>query len=267
MKSKEVIEAVSFNCRLINCAMRVFNTIVLLFLCGTGLCQVQDTTIVISAKMPDKDFEQLHLARLNGWIFRQGNDSIWAGKTIDNTGWQRMKPTELSVKNADSTGKAEGWFRLNIRLDSSFENKPVGLRVSTWAACDVYLDGKFIASFGSTGAAGAPYAEHKPFNEAAVPVHMAPGSDYTLALHVVDYVTALPTPRLKSQAMGLQLLIRLTGPQYNTRVLRGNKELVTYDLLWISVSAALSLLFWLLAIQNPQEKNLRLIAAHCTALA
>ncbi len=37
-------------------------------------------------------------------------------------------------------------------------------------------------------------------------------------------------------------------------------ELSLFTTIWISVCAVLSLLFWLLAIQNPAEKNLRLIA-------
>ena len=75
----------------------------------------QDSTILISPSDFDKTSEQVFLANMNGWIFRQGNDTAWAGKDIATSGWQKLKPSELSAKYADQNGKAECWFRIKIK--------------------------------------------------------------------------------------------------------------------------------------------------------
>ena len=63
--------------------------------------------------MFDTNVDQFYLTRTDGWIFKQGNDTAWAKKDIDITGWKKLKPTELSAKYADKNGKAECWFRIN----------------------------------------------------------------------------------------------------------------------------------------------------------
>ena len=56
-------------------------------------------------------------------------------------GWNKLKPAELSSKYADKNGKTECWFRIKIKPDSSFENKPLGVKIFTWGAADVYING------------------------------------------------------------------------------------------------------------------------------
>jgi len=71
--------------------------------------------------------QRLFLAPLDGWIFRQGHDPSWADENSDITGWKKFNLTELTAKMEDNTGRVEGWFRIKIKLDSSFQNMPLGL--------------------------------------------------------------------------------------------------------------------------------------------
>ena len=226
----------------------------------------QDSIVMISQDMFDGKSDQLFMSAMKGWIFKQGSDTAWAKKNLDPAGWKKLKPTDLSATYADKTGRVEGWFRIKIKMDTSFGDKAFSIKGSTWAASDFYIDGKLVASQGNTGINGMPYHEHNPYGNLATAIDLKAGKEYTIAVHFVDYTPSLLSFQLKSQFTGLSSLIRITGPGYNKYfLLKGVKELVTFYIVWISVCAILSLLFWFLYLQNPFEKNL-LVIALCSTL-
>ncbi|HEY4967458.1 MAG TPA: hypothetical protein VII28_13730, partial [Puia sp.] len=242
--------------------------ILLVLLLPAGV-MAQDSTILISPSDFDKTSEQVFLANMNGWIFRQGNDTAWAGKDIATSGWQKLKPSELSAKYADQNGKAECWFRIKIKLNPDLGSRSMGIKITTWAAVDLYVDGNLVSSFGSTGLGGRSYQESSPIGNLPVAVNLIPGYEYTIALHMVDWLSPLPPYQLKSEDFGQNNpMIRITKPTYGSYFVRKViKEATVYNTIWIAVSTILCLLFWLLYLQNPQEKNLRLIAIFTTFTA
>ena len=232
----------------------------LLLFVGINFCTAQDTTVLLSPALFDKTTDQILIGAKDGWYFKAGNDTTWAKKDMDISSWKKMKPVELSVKLADKNGKVEGWFRLKIKLDESFKNTSLGLNTGTWAASDVYLDGQWLGSSGNTGSNGAPFKENRIRNGLPIQIDLSAGKEYIIALHVVDYVSPFPPARLQSEDSGLPLLITLTGPKFILIREKNTITWTTYPTIWNSVCAVLSLLFWLLYIQNPKEKNLLLIA-------
>ena len=174
----------------------------------------QDSVTLISPSDFDKTSPQVYIAAMQGWIFRQGNDTAWAERDIDTKEWQKLNPSEFSVKFADASGKAEGWFRMKIKLSSDLGNQPMGIKLSTWAAADLYVNGNFMASFGSTGMDGQPYHELSPSGNLPVAANLKGGNEYILALHIVDWISPWPPRRLKSEDVGLNSLIRITSPEY-----------------------------------------------------
>ena len=228
------------------------------------MVKAQDSVVVITPAMFDKTTDQVYIAGMDGWIFRSGSDTNWAKENSNVTGWQKLKPTELSVKHADNTGKVEGWFRIKIRLSDSLVSQPIGMKQVGWAASDLYINGKLIHSVGNTGINGQAYKESNPNGKPAYQVELKPGADNLLAFHVIDYVKPLPPGSLKTEQNGLRDLLRITGPDYNSYYIRGSWEGKTYWDIWIIVCAVLSVLFWLLYFQNREERNLRLIAIGTT---
>jgi two-component system, NtrC family, sensor kinase len=221
----------------------------------------QDSVTLISPGDFVSPGDQVYLASMNGWLFRQGNNRAWADEHIETSGWQKLKPVELSAKYADKNGRVEGWFRIRIKMSSAVGDKPLGIKMSTWAATDLFINGKLISSFGNTGLDGGPFRELSPYGNLPVPVNLKAGELYTIALHFVDYLAPLYPRRLKSEDVDLSVLIRITGPGYPSYFLqKGVKQGNIYATIWIAVSTILCLLFWLLYFQNPLEKNLRLIA-------
>ncbi len=135
--------------------------ILILFLFVHNFCTAQDSAVVLDTSMFDANFQVINLNAKDGWIFRKGNDTNWAGKDISTTDWKKFNPTELSIKNADRNGRVECWFSIRFRLDGSFKNQTVGIQMGRWAATDIYIDGRQILSSGNTGLNGKPYEENR----------------------------------------------------------------------------------------------------------
>jgi len=240
------------------------------FVVGIHFCMSQDSVAVLSAKMFSK-YQVIFLSQRDEWLFKPGNDLSWADKNLNVSGWQRMNPAGMSAKFADKSGRAEGWFRLRFKLDSNIQKVPLGFMRGGWAATDLYIDGKLLASFGNTSV--KKFKEYNPVDKPLVPAHLEPGREYTLAIHFVDYLSPFSFHQLKSEqsggvrleTKGLEYFIVLAGPKLDQFTSYSFRVTLLYRSIWISVTLLLALLFWLLVLQNPKErKTLLWIAVYCS---
>src|SRR5678816_2311963 len=113
--------------------MKFCITLFLFFISVIG--QAQDSAVQLSPKMFDTN-QVIVLSALDGWRFHEGHDSTWARPDINTIGWEKLKPTQVSKKMADKNGRIEGWFRLKIYLDSSFDGIPLYLSTGNRGATD-----------------------------------------------------------------------------------------------------------------------------------
>ncbi len=212
---------------------------------------------------PHFDGGVIPLGDVNGWLFREGNDSTWADKNINTAGWQKLKPSELSEKLADRNGKLECWLRLKIKFDTSLQNTDLYFYITAWAATDVYVDGLLLHSYGSTGANGKPFQEYNFYHKLPVPFNIEKHGEHTLAIHFVDFISPLPPYGLKTTDLSDFPSIALPGFQtwYFDYVIMHHEFVRT---ILLTVNAILCMLFWFLAFQNRTEKILLLIALNST---
>jgi signal transduction histidine kinase len=242
--------------------MRLFYLLVVLTL-SLAKSLAQDTTLMLNSSMFNSD-QQINLTSDTGWVYHAGHNPVWASPDLNTMGWTRRNPSTLSVKDTDRTGRVEGWFRLRVQLDSSFKGIPVGFIKSSWAAVDLYLDGRRLASFGNTAANGQPYAEHQPYYKLPVESGLAVGRNYIISLHVVDYVSPFSSKYLKSELEHAnRFLLQLSGPQATAMRLITARMYFIYFTVWVTVSVLLALLFWLLTFQNLYEKAVVRLLAFC----
>jgi signal transduction histidine kinase len=227
-----------------------------------NFCEAQDSTVVLDTSMFDKGLQTILLTQLNGWIFKQGNDTNWAKTEIDATGWIKLNPTQLTIKNAYKNGRMEGWLRMRFELNNSFRNIDIGVQSSRWAATDIYIDGNYIASYGNTGLNGKPYKENRELLSAIQPLHIETGKEHILAVHIVDYIAPLDYRHLKTSSMfnNFGSLVILTGPFANKNMAAFLAKDTGLSYLYCGVIGILGVLFWLLYLLNRREKNLLFIS-------
>jgi two-component system, NtrC family, sensor kinase len=218
-------------------------------------CNAQNPTTVVSAKLFE-NHQQIQLAKLNGWLFEEGHDTLWAKESFNAASWHKMQPNELKINNVGKNGRVEGWFRLKFKLDSTFNNIPLGLKMGTWAALDVYLDGKLLKAFGNTK--DGNYAEYNPYAKPVMPIELEPHKEHLLAIHFVDYPAGIPFLELKSQTNenGLNDLVSLTGPVFNSYYSKKIRDRNTDVANYLLVTFFIFLFFILVTIQNPEQKIL-----------
>ena len=222
----------------------------------------QDSTIIISSEMFTKSYNQANISSSPGWVYKPGNDTSWAAKDLNTSDWQKRNPTSLTVSDINSTGKVEGWFRIKIKISDTLNGPFYGLRLSTWAANDVYINGQLVLSTGNTGANGLPFKEYSFINKLSSPTNLSNEGEYVIALHFVDLPSPYNSQVLKSASntSNLNLLIRITGKQFDESVFDLIVESKIFGVLWVSVCMVICFLLSLLYFQNPSEKNLGLIA-------
>ena len=248
--------------------MRLFLIIFIFFFAGKN-SYAQDTSVLISSSMFTVNNEIL-IAPMDGWVFKEGHSTAWANEKIDLRKWKKLKPTELSSISADENGRVEGWFRIKIKLDNSFGEMPVGFKYTGWAATELYVDGKLVESFGNSGANGKPFKEYQPVHRYAIPIHLEQEKEHLLAIHFVDYISSFPLPqRIKSITFPLpqkhkageyfNSLFSITAPKYNTDFENKLYWLLLFKTSDAAICLIMTLLFWLISFQNSKEINLRLI--------
>ena len=244
----------------------IIKTIPLLLLPFIGLAQ--DSVINISTKNYHLPSDGSNIGNLDGWFFHKGNNTNWAKETIDLSSWRKLKPANLSYKYADNNGRAEGWFRIKIRIDSSLGNREFGFRLASLAATDLYINGQFLTSAGNTAKNIGLFKSNNPKEKITNPYHLKSGETYTIAIHVVDYTTTISPYLLKSEINNsLGNIISITGPQFVNLYLDNVQQAITIISISVSICAVLSLFFWILFFQNSSEKNLSVIAFCTTSIA
>jgi two-component system NtrC family sensor kinase len=235
--------------------MKLFLILILTFFFGVTTLAQEQVEVLSTNQL--RSHERLFLAPLESWIFKNGDIEGGEKVNIDVNDWQVFNPTQLSKDLEDPNGRVEGWFRIKIKLDESFDGIPLAISRDLWAATDVYINGKLLHSFGDTG---NPYRAFNPTLKYPIPVSLEIGREYLIALHFVDYETTFTQRELRLKPQNLKGFINLTGPAYNDRVDGGIKNAYVFGALSIAVSFLLFFLFWLLVFLNPAQQVFKMIA-------
>ncbi|MBU2267659.1 MAG: hypothetical protein KKB15_06025, partial [Bacteroidetes bacterium] len=72
----------------------IIKTILLLFIPLFGWAQ--DSVLNLSTKNYDLPSDGSNIGNKEGWVFHKGNDINWAKENIDLSGWEKLKPADLS---------------------------------------------------------------------------------------------------------------------------------------------------------------------------
>lgn len=83
------------------------------------------------------------------WKSKEGDDTLWAATNFNDSSWKSQTYEEVLLNN---TYSGLVWYRIHFTTDSSQVNVPIALSVRQFgSAADIYIDGKFLSSFGKVG--------------------------------------------------------------------------------------------------------------------
>lgn len=82
---------------------------------------------------------------VEGWKFHLGDNTNWAFSDFNDSAWETAR---LDSMPSSYSGQL-AWFRLHLKADRAFLNKPIALVMEHWGASEIYLDGEKIAIFGT----------------------------------------------------------------------------------------------------------------------
>jgi len=172
--------------------MKIYKTIFLFFFLWAGVCNAQESVLIVKPDTFAGSNTALQLGDAGQWLFKAGNDTTLAASNADISAWKKLAPGGLSADYADKSGRVECWFRLKVKIDSAFGQEHFGLGYFSWGAADIYIDGKLVYQNGKAGQSRATFRESRTIQALPIPVDLNAGRVHTLAIHFVDYVSPFP---------------------------------------------------------------------------
>jgi serine phosphatase RsbU (regulator of sigma subunit) len=122
------------------------------------------------------------------WKYSKGDDSTWAFKSFDDSTWDTLRPRLEWEKYPTEIWNGIGWFRREIKIDSSLFNKSVALSMSHFGASEIYFNGEQIATYGKVSA--IPDSE-KVYQPQSIPIaiNFTIDTNYVLAVRYSNHAS------------------------------------------------------------------------------
>jgi serine phosphatase RsbU (regulator of sigma subunit) len=92
---------------------------------------------------------------IENWRYHQGDTFDWAKPSFDDPSWEVTYARITKQQKPEGNWSGIGWFRARIVVDSSLWSVPLGFLVDHGGACEVYLDGDLLYSFGNVAVGGS----------------------------------------------------------------------------------------------------------------
>jgi two-component system, NtrC family, sensor kinase len=225
----------------------------------------QEQTIVLSKDMIENDF--IHLDRLEGWIFKPGNIVDGATPALDTSDWQILRPSDVSAEILNEIGAIEGWFRIRVRLDSTFADTPLFWSIITWGAIDLYVDGNRVKQYGVTSSERGAFRGYNPLSKFATHANVEIGRDYLIAVYLTDHLTSILNSTVMRNPYSYAPSIRLSTEDYNIIVADNVQFGSFHNGAMVFATSLIALIFWILYLQNRNEPILRSMTATTSVVA
>jgi len=116
------------------------------------------------------------------WKYKSGDSMEWSDPYYDESLWDTINSAMLNDSNF--TGNA--WFRMRLQFDSSLLFTPLSIGVLQAGACEIYLDGEKLISFGMVGENTLNEERYYP-NLLPVSFNFIPEAEHVLAIRYSNH--------------------------------------------------------------------------------
>jgi sensor histidine kinase YesM len=125
---------------------RSFTLLLFVFFILANKCfsQEQPSPIFYLDSIPTKGIKLV-----SGWKFHPGDNPQWAKPDYDDKTWEPVNPV-LELHHLPMVKEAGiGWFRLKMKVDSSFLNEKIAMVLTIHGASEIYLNGELLYRLGT----------------------------------------------------------------------------------------------------------------------
>ncbi|RYF78717.1 MAG: histidine kinase [Cytophagaceae bacterium] len=129
------------------------------------------------------------------WRWHAGDNIAWASPTLNDSQWDTLR-LNRGINRLPEVAKAKhSWFRLTLQLDSAVANQPIPLFVHMNGAAELYVDGRFVARFGTIGTSAQTTVKHKRVRGDMCLLPALPAGPHLLAVRFATYPTTGFVPK------------------------------------------------------------------------
>ncbi|UOQ67047.1 sensor histidine kinase [Hymenobacter volaticus] len=216
-----------------------------LILTGVASAQASANSIVTLQQMPAEG-----ILLDQGWRLQAGDNPRWALPSANEQQWQPIDPT-LSLHQLPQVQRAgTGWLRLRFRVSPELRQQALVLRISQYAASEIYLNGRLLRQYGTLSADPTQVRPYWPDDE-PIELQLSDQAEQVLAVRFATW----PRFALFSDFfVPLFFQARLAGI---TQVVQSNQLEATYktsDMLLFGAFLLLSVLHLAFYLYNPAER-------------
>jgi len=122
------------------------------------------------------------------WKYSQGDDSTWANKSFDDSSWDTLRPRLDWEEYPVDSWTGIGWFRREIKIDSSLYNKSVALSVNHYGASEIYFNSEKIAEYGNVSTIPDSEKVYQP-HSIPVAINFTNDTNYVLAVRYSNHAS------------------------------------------------------------------------------
>ncbi|MEP7169784.1 MAG: SpoIIE family protein phosphatase [Bacteroidota bacterium] len=152
------------------------------------------------------------------WKFKIGDNSSWAATDFDDSDWKNIinggSKMEWFLDSNLVNVFGIIWFRTAFDADSSEINKPLALYLEQiGSACEIYLDGKFLASFGKVGKNIDDEEEQQRTNSAPAAIALSETGKHFVAIRYSSFHSAGNKYDDEEKVRGIELVFKDLGSE------------------------------------------------------
>ena len=121
-----------------------FTLLILILLISSNVFAKFVDTVYVHPDSIEEKFIKLDMP----WRYHSGDSAIWAQPEFDDSKWDTVYTNLALDDSLEGFWKGMGWFRKHFKIDSSLQNKSLGLIINQDGASEVYLNGHLVHAFG-----------------------------------------------------------------------------------------------------------------------
>ena len=142
----------------------------------------QEDVVVLHDSLIKGRFGELDLTSLKGWKFSPNDDPNYSSLSYDDRSWETINEPLNEVENLPESWNGFGWFRLKIKVDSSFSATQSLISIYNSGGLEFYINDSLIKKQGNPSTVASKEVLFGSTIDPGQTFHWEKGKTYQLAV-------------------------------------------------------------------------------------